>query len=901
MDAKGQLFNYSYDALNRLTALDAPGIDDDISYVYDTCIHGSGRLCAVTMAPAAASPVVTSYSYSALADVSSHQGVGYGYDAAGRLKTVTYPSGALVTYSYDAAGQVSQVTLTQGGQTLTLASNLTYQPFGPLTDAIFGNGLGLVRQFDNAYRPDTTVLGGLLSFNYGFDANGNLTTLMDLLEAANDYSFGYDALYRLSDSTRSGGAVTGNPGDPDTSGPLFASPPALLAYIQTMVNETADPPAEASQPWLTTAVRNVTAANAQIALERAEAAPGSVTGAETIGLVAIKGGGGGSFTASDGQSVGYEAQITSDSIRGWGKCFNAPLAGAYGSAALVVATPARHDGGDGGWLRRCSQTANATGLTYDEDTFKDTERNHTTESASLLAFSRPFDAALTDYDGSTWHLEAGEVTLNDTSVNPGFVTVSFQQSYATAPVVLVLPTSEGSDPTSVRIRSVTSTGFEISQVEPANNDGIAPPMTVPYVVVEPGIHRFPDGTWLHADRLTINQVQHGGGVAGAESWWTLTYPEKPAVPVSPTIVQPGSQLFNYDSNGNRTLLTDDGTPRAYAYEPNSNRASSSGGDSVTLDTNGNITAIGTRGFVHNAHNRITEALDGATSLATYRYNGLGQRVQKDTGTVTAFVYGTDGQLLGDYQDDGTAIREYVYLNGEPIAQINGAGQAAEVLYLHTDHLGTPRRATDAGGTAVWAWDSDAFGAVAANQDVDGNGTLVTVPLRFPGQYYDQETGLHYNYFRYYDPSTGRYLTSDPIGLDGGLNTFGYAGGNPLVFVDPYGLAYYPEWSPFNGDIKLEPGATIEGWIADLPGDVVASGCGSDPIPQEADIDFIKVNGKWYKIKGFTAGVSADGRVSGLATYDTSTPDWWTQYFDGGTPEYNRYIERNAPSDCGCNG
>ena len=78
---------------------------------------------------------------------------------------------------------------------------------------------------------------------------------------------------------------------------------------------------------------------------------------------------------------------------------------------------------------------------------------------------------------------------------------------------------------------------------------------------------------------------------------------------------------------------------------------------------------------------------------------------------------------------------------------------------------------------------------AANQDPDSDTNLVNVRLRLPGQYLDEETGLHYNYFRDYVPSLGRYTQSDPIGLDGGLNTYGYVGGNPLRFVDVYGLCF----------------------------------------------------------------------------------------------------------------
>ncbi|WP_370580036.1 RHS repeat domain-containing protein [Snodgrassella alvi] len=99
----------------------------------------------------------------------------------------------------------------------------------------------------------------------------------------------------------------------------------------------------------------------------------------------------------------------------------------------------------------------------------------------------------------------------------------------------------------------------------------------------------------------------------------------------------------------------------------------------------------------------------------------------------------------------------------------------------TDHLGTPQLAINSAGEQSWKITSDAFG----NSELDAN-NQITMNLRFPGQYYDEETGLSYNYFRNYDAKTGRYIQNDPIGLAGGVNTYGYVGGNPLVYSDPTG-------------------------------------------------------------------------------------------------------------------
>ena len=125
--------------------------------------------------------------------------------------------------------------------------------------------------------------------------------------------------------------------------------------------------------------------------------------------------------------------------------------------------------------------------------------------------------------------------------------------------------------------------------------------------------------------------------------------------------------------------------------------------------------------------------------------------------------------------------------------------AEKTLYfVHNDHLNTPQVLTNNSKNIVWQVDNQTpFGRMNVNEDPDGDGEIVEFNLRFPGQYYDKETGFHYNYFRYYDPSLGRYITSDPIGLEGGLNTYGYVYQNPLNWTDSSGLAPKDKWYGYN--------------------------------------------------------------------------------------------------------
>ncbi|KPV41487.1 hypothetical protein AN478_02655 [Thiohalorhabdus denitrificans] len=142
------------------------------------------------------------------------------------------------------------------------------------------------------------------------------------------------------------------------------------------------------------------------------------------------------------------------------------------------------------------------------------------------------------------------------------------------------------------------------------------------------------------------------------------------------------------------------------------------------------------------------------------------------------------RMLGAYDADGAAVQETVWLGDLPIATVRDG----KVYHVHTDHLGTPRAVTDpTNGAAVWRWTSDPFGRAKANEDPDGNGKEFTYNLRFPGQYYDQETGKHYNYFRDYESGIGGYIQPDPIGLKGGsTNLYGYVKNNPVNLRDPRG-------------------------------------------------------------------------------------------------------------------
>jgi RHS repeat-associated protein len=219
--------------------------------------------------------------------------------------------------------------------------------------------------------------------------------------------------------------------------------------------------------------------------------------------------------------------------------------------------------------------------------------------------------------------------------------------------------------------------------------------------------------------------------------------------------------------------------------------------SYVFDNSDRITSDGVYSYAYNPLGRLIKVEQGTTTVAEYAYDPFGRRIKKTvSGTTTHFHHDLQGRLIAETAGDGTPLRDYVYQNGNLVV-IKLHGTQAGMYYVISDHLGTPQQIVDSTGTVVWKAAFLPFGKAQILTET------ITNNIRFPGQYFDAETGLHYNWNRYYDPETSRYLTADPIGLTGGLNLYAYVGGDPVNGIDPWGLTKI-DVDIKNGTMTVDP-------------------------------------------------------------------------------------------------
>lgn len=250
----------------------------------------------------------------------------------------------------------------------------------------------------------------------------------------------------------------------------------------------------------------------------------------------------------------------------------------------------------------------------------------------------------------------------------------------------------------------------------------------------------------------------------------------------------GSRSFTYDVNGNRTSQVIDGQLSTYTTYSNSNRYQRSDGKApigaFNYDANGSRISHASRMYTYDAERRLS-GFNYATRSAAYTYDDASQRVQKVVnGVATLFAYDDGGRLIGEYNASGAPFLETIYLGNIPLVLFKGNA----AYYVHSDYRNTPRVIENGSRQVVWRWDATPFGDSAADSNPSSLSSTFTYNARYPGQYYDSESGLHHNWHRSYDSALGRYLESDPIGLNGGINTYAYVGGNPIRDTDPTGLS-----------------------------------------------------------------------------------------------------------------
>ena len=815
-EPNGAVTAYQYDtAGNIVQSTNALGHVDAYTH------NAAGRVLTHT----APSGLLTAYTYDArgrmLTSNRGGQVTTLAYRSSGQVLTATLPHGHAITYAYDAAQRLTGWSDNRGNSGTYVLDNM-----GNRTSEEVRNGQNqlawqLARSINSLNRVASTSVGGQ-STSYGYDANGDATSATNSLNETT--SQGLDALRRVKSITNAENAI------------------ASLTYnALDGITSVTDP-------------KSVTTSYTRDALGNATSESSPDSGSESTQYDAL------GLPASITNALGQATTITRDLL---GRPTSIVHAG--GTTTLRYdQTPASKgyltEIEDASGLTTYQRDVHGRVVSQTQKLINNDTRtlaySYSATTGLLTSTTYPGGQVLQNvYDatgqltGLTW---AGQPIVSGITWSPlgqptgwswnlpgGAATIPATRTYNTAGQLTATEFSSYVYDAAGRITSLTQ-----SLMQPASTDAQASTVTqapATWTVTYNRAGRITGFTKTAADAVTYTYDANGNRTtssqqrAGTTTNRTYTVTDNRQTGFSQTqtgastastsvtyqynaagdLLSDGLRTFQYDSQERLEKVTTgtgaDAPSTQYAHNALGQRvfkteplfaASGSGSGSTTSGKNLNNLLADPEDQVEAKKEK--EQDKGLIQTAYEFFTRLWSPGSSDAQKLGfAYVYGTDGTLLGEYGMGGsssTGTTQYIYLptaNGPmPIAAIvNGVAYA-----VHSDHLNTPRKLTQPDGQVAWQWAYSAFGdeqptlgskRFTNETTTPTTGTTaipeVTFNLRYPGQYYDKESGLHYNYFRSYSAERGRYTQADPIGLGGGFNRFGYVGGNPLLSMDPQGL------------------------------------------------------------------------------------------------------------------
>jgi RHS repeat-associated protein len=799
-------WSYTYNAANLLQAVDGPlsGSGDTTTYTYDA--HGFvssitdavGHVTTITsnngrgepLASVDANGVTTNYAYDPrgrILSFTANPGAGqavtsFVYDAVGNIVEVDAPDGSKLTYAYDNAHRLISAA-NNYGESVTYALDA----LGNRTATVVRSASSTITRqqsatFDELGRVLTNIGAASQTTSHAYDPNGNETSTTD--PRGKVYAHAFDALNRLYQET-----------DPDSyqTSPAYNGKDEVTTVTDARANTTSyvrngfgdvirqtSPDTGVTDFWYD--------ANGDVTKKVDARAIETHFTYDNAGRLLTK-----TFPAAPSEDVTYTYDATSGGNHGVGRLTG--VADQSGSTAYTYNALGQVT------LDHRVIGANTYDVAYTYDA-----------GGNVLSATYPSGRLVTYTRDATGRISAA-------STGSGASSAPVASSIAYEPFGPLASLSFGNG---VVATLTYDQDYQLTGVNSAFGT----------VVVQNITNGFDAAGNITAitDNLTSGRTQ------------ALTYDDMGRLATASGVY--GAQSYTYDGVGNRLTRTVGATSETYAYPATSNRV-------ATISTSTNVRTfsylasgqvsgdvrdpLNSFTFAANANGRNSSASLNGSTAGSYLYNALEQRVAKTVGGSTIqFVYDSAGHLIQEADGStGAPMREYVWVDDLPVALVDGTSGAPVIYYIHADQLGTPQKITDGSGGLVWDGVFDPFGNQigttipsvaggnwgAANWGAFnwGGVPLSTNPLRFPGQYADAETQTSFNWARNYDPSIGRYVQSDPLGLRAGVNTYAYVGGRPMGRVDPMGLrpltsgergGLYPIFSKTidYGSIDIENGA-----------------------------------------------------------------------------------------------